>query len=377
VIIGVPHETERLEHRVGLTPPAAARLVQHGHTVVVERQAGAEARFKDSDYAEAGAEIVYTPDEVYKRADLVCQVGAVQPGDLDLLKRGTLVCGFQHLAVAPRAVVEHLRGLEATLIGWEIVEDERGDRPVLLPMSDLAGQMATHLAAHLLQFHSGGRGILLGNTPGVPAATVLILGAGQVGTVAARHASAMGAHVIVMDADLRKLQRLSAAVGGRLETALMGEVQLARYVAIADVLIGAVLNPGDRAPFLVSEAMVRSMKPGSVIVDVSIDQGGCVETSRPTLLDHPTYKVHDVVHYCVPNMTSNIARTASRVLSDAALPYLLDIAARGVDAALAGDPGLGRGVYMYRGRLVHDAVADLMGAPCEPLAALLPAGGAR
>jgi alanine dehydrogenase len=377
VIIGVPHETERLEHRVGLTPFAVARLVAQGHVVVVERGAGAEARFKDSHYTEAGAEIVYTAEEIYKRADLVCQVGGVPRGRLDLLKRGSLLCGFHHLAVAPRPMLEKLMALEATLIGYEIVADENGDRPILLPMSDLAGQMAIHVAAELLQIQAGGRGILLGNTPGVPAATVLILGAGQVGTVAARLAAALGAHVLVMDADLRKLQRLSAAVHGRVETALMGEVQLARFVGFADVLIGAVLNPGERTPFLVSEAMVRSMKAGSVIVDVSIDQGGCVETSRPTMLDQPTYRVHDVVHYCVPNMTSDIARTASRVMSDAAMPYLLEIAERGLEAALSRDAGLARGLYLYRGRPVHDAVAELMGVPCEPLGSLLPRGSER
>jgi alanine dehydrogenase len=375
VIIGIPHETERLEHRVGLTPFAVAGLVPQGHTVLVEHDAGAEAHFKDSDFVEAGAEIVYSPDEVYKRADLVCQVGAILPGQLDHIGHGATICAFHHLAVAPRAILEHLHRLEATLIGYEIIADDDGRRPVLIPMSDLAGQMAIHEAGHLLQIHSGGRGILLGNTPGVPAATVLILGAGEVGTVAARHASAIGAHVIVMDDDGRKLQRLTRALNGRVETAYMVPAQLARYVAIADVVIGAVLDPGGRAPYLVSEAMVRTMKPGSVIVDVSIDQGGCIETSRPTLLDHPTFRVHDVVHYCVPNMTSNIARSASRVLSIAALPYVREIAGRGVDDALRADAGLARGVYMYRGRVVHEAVAGPAGLPCEPLGALLAAGG--
>ncbi len=375
MIIGVPRETERLEHRVGLTPAAVARLVPLGHAVRVERNAGADAHFSDLDYQQAGAEVVYTPEEVYRRSDLVCKVGMLPPGALDLLNPGSQICAFHHLAVAPRASVDRLMALEATLIGYEIIADESGVRPVLLPMSDLAGQMAIHEAAHRLQIQSGGRGILLGNTPGVPAATVLILGAGEVGTVAARHATAIGAHVIVMDGDAAKLQRLFRAMGGRVQTSLMDPAQLARYVMIADVLIGAVLIPGGRAPFLVTEAMVKTMKPGSVIVDVSIDQGGCVETSRPTTLDHPTFRVHDVVHHCVPNMTSDIARTASRVLADAAMPYITRIAGSGLDRALLDDPGLAEGVYMYRGQLVHEAVAGLVGVPRARLDGLLARGG--
>jgi alanine dehydrogenase len=371
VIIGIPRETERLEHRVGLTPFGVSRLVRDKHSVVVERDAGAAAHFTDRDYAAAGAEVVYNSEEVFKRADLVCQVGMLGPNEIGQFKPGLVVCGFHHLAVAPRNTLDHLKAAQATLIGYEIIEDEDGHRPILLSTSDLAGQMAIHQAAHLLQISSGGRGILLGNIPGVPAATVLILGAGSVGTVAAQQAADIGAHVIVMDADVRKLQRIYRTVCGRVDTALVEPAQLARFLKVADVVIGAVLIPGGRAPFLVTEEMVKTMRPGSVIVDVSIDQGGCVETSRPTTLDNPTFVVHGVVHYCVPNMSSNIARTASRVLSDAALPYVMEIAARGLDAALKADAGLAAGVYTYQGKLVHQAVARHLGTPHESLAALL------
>ena len=377
MIIGIPRETERLEHRVGLTPFAIARLVRLGHAVLVERDAGAEAHFGDRDFTAVGAEIAYSAEEIYKRSDVACQVGPLYPSQLDLLKRGSLVCAFHHLAVAPRATLERLARLEATLIGYEIIENERADRPILLSMSELAGQLAIHEAAHLLQIHSGGRGVLLGNLPGIPASTVLILGAGSVGTVAARHALAIGAHVIVMDADLRKLQRLHYALRGRVDTALFDPAQLARFVAVADVVIGAVLIPGGRAPFLVTEAMVKSMRRGSVIVDVSIDQGGCVETSRPTTLDQPTFRVHDVVHYCVPNMTANVARTASRAMADAVLPYVLEIVGQGLDAALWSDPGLARGVYLYRGQVVHEAVARLLDLPARTLGELLAQPGDR
>jgi alanine dehydrogenase len=371
VIIGIPREAERLEHRVGLTPFAVARLVRHKQTVLVERDAGAAAQFTDRDFTASGAEVVYSPEEIYKRADVVCQVGALTAAQLDLLKRGSVVCGFHHLAVAPRGTLERLKGTDTTLIGYEIIQDADGERPILLSMSDLAGQMAIHEAAHLLQISSGGRGVLLGNMPGVPAATVLILGAGAVGAIAAQHAADIGAHVIVMDTDVRKLQHVHLAVRGRVDTSLVDQAQLARFVKVADVIIGAVLIPGGRAPFLVTEEMVRTMRPGSVIVDVAIDQGGCVETSRPTTLDEPTFRAHNVVHYCVPNMTSNVARTASRVMSDAAMPYVMEIAEHGLEAALVRDPGLGEGVYMYHGRLVHERVARHVGATHEPLAGLL------
>jgi alanine dehydrogenase len=371
MIIGVPRETERLEHRVGLTPFAASRLARLGHQVLVERDAGQAAHFSDPDFRGAGAEIVYDAEQVYKRSDLVCQVGTIFPHELDLLKPGSAICAFHHLAVASREMVERLVRLEATLIGYEIVEDAAGDRPILLAMSDLAGQLAIHEASHLLQVQCGGRGILLGSTPGVPPATVLILGAGAVGTAAASHALASGAHVIVADADVVKLRRLVERVGDRVITTIASVSRLERYTTFADVVIGAVLVPGGRAPYLVSEEMVRRMKKGSVIIDVSIDQGGCVETSRPTTLDSPTFKQHDVVHYCVPNMTANVARTASRMVAISALPYVERIAQNGLAGALSQDPGLAAGVYLFRGRIVHEALASLHRTSPASLAALL------
>jgi alanine dehydrogenase len=244
VIIGIPRESERLEHRVGLTPFGASRLVRHKHSVLVERDAGAAAHFTDRDYAAVGAEVVYSAEEVFKRADVVCQVGMLGPAEIGLFKPGLVICGFHHLAVAPRAVHDGLKGADATLIGYEIIEDAEGDRPILLATSDLAGQMAIHEAAHLLQITSGGRGILLGNIPGVPAATVLILGAGAVGSAAAQHAADFGAHVIIMDTDVRKLQRVHRSVCRGVDTALVDQALLARFVRVADVVIGAVLVPG-------------------------------------------------------------------------------------------------------------------------------------
>lgn len=370
MLIGVPRESHSHEHRVGLTPSAAGHLCRQGHDVLIEAGAGDDAHFRDADYQQAGARIVYDRDEAYGRPDLLARVGPLNAGELELLRPGQWICGFHHLAVAPRAQVEALQELEATVIGYEIVRDAEGGLPVLLPLSELAGQLAVHTAAHYLQNEAGGRGILLGNVPGVPPPTVLVLGAGTVGSTAARQAAAIGAHVLVVDPDLSKLRHLTQELDGHVVTATPGQQRLARFAAIADVVIGAVLIPGRRAPFVLSEDMVRGMKPGSVIIDVAVDQGGCVETSRPTDLQHPTFEAHGVTHYCVPNMTANIARTACRALANAALPTLTALAADGA-AALRADAGLRQGVYLYQGHLVHPDAADTLGLPATPLDRLL------
>jgi alanine dehydrogenase len=374
MIIGVPQETHRHEHRVGLTPYGVARLTRKGHAVVVEQGAGLEARFPDRQYEQAGAQIVYSSEEAYKRADLVCRVGMLSPDELDLIKPDSVICAFHHLAVAPRTVLERLRKLEATVIGYELVQDARGDRAILLPFSEMAGQMAVYTAAHYLQNEVGGRGILLGAVPGIAPPTVLILGAGTAGRTAARRAVAIGAHVIVLDGDLEKLRTLSHELPG-VVTQVPSPERLEQYTGIADVVIGAILIPGARTPFLITEEMVRNMRAGSVILDLSIDQGGCVETSRPTTLADPTYVVHDVVHYCVPNMTANIARTASRALSDAVLASVRELTDKGLEGALRDDPGLAAGLYLYRGELVNEQLAATLGLTTTPLATLLPKEG--
>ncbi len=371
MFIGVPRESHRLEHRVGLTPYAVARLTRYDHTVVVESEAGARARFPDSEYEEAGAQIVYSAEEAYKRADIVCRVSVLSADELDLLKPGLTICGFQHLAVMPRDRIERLMELQTTLIGYEIIRDETGDLPILSAMSEMAGQMAVHTAAHYLKNESGGRGILLGNVPGVAPPTVLILGAGDVGYTAARQAIASGAHVILVDENLARLRAISREFSGQVVTAVAGMAQLERFTAIADVVIGAILIPGAHAPVLITEEMVKGMKPGSVILDISIDQGGCIETSRPTTIDDPVFILHDVVHYCVPNMTANIARTASRALANAVLPTIKDILRKGLSAAVGEDPGLAAGVYVYEGQMVNEKVGDILGIDTVPLARLI------
>jgi len=374
MVIGVPKETHRHEHRVGLTPQAVSRLTELGNTVLVERSAGVAAHFADRHFEQAGAQIVYTADEVYKRSDLVCRVGIISTDELDLLKRGSAICAFHHLAVLPREDIVNLMELETTLIGYEIIRDEHGELPVLLPFSDIAGQMVVPLAAHCLQTETGGRGILMGNVPGVPPPTVLILGAGRVGRAAVRNALRSGAHVVVLDDNMAKLRAINREFSGQVVTAISDTERLNHYTAIADVVIGAILVPGQRTPHLVTEEMVKAMRTGSVIIDVSIDQGGCVETSRPTSIDHPTYVVHNVVHYCVPNMTANIARTASRALADAVLPYVIAMAGKGMEAALSDDPGLGEGVFLYRGRMVNQSVGEVFGIPSTSLRQLMEEG---
>jgi alanine dehydrogenase len=361
MIIGVPREIHRHEHRVALTPYGAKQLTRRGHTVVVEQAAGLEALFTDREYEEGGAQIVYSSEEAYKRADLVARVGILSSDDLDYLKPGSVIGAFHH---------------KMTIIGYELIEDPHGRRPLLIPFSEMAGQMAVYIAAHYLQNEGGGRGILLGAVPGIAPPTIVILGAGTVGRMAARRARAIGAHVIVLDADLEKLRVLSRELGGQIVTQVATPERLAQYTAIADVVIGAILIPGARTPYLITEEMVKTMRTGSVIIDVSIDQGGCSETSRPTTLDDPTYIEHQVVHYCVPNMTANIARTASRALSDAVVAHLGAVIEHGVDSALSEDPWLAAGVYMYEGSLVHQELAAAMKVSATPLDRLLAGGRA-
>ncbi|MEZ4649325.1 MAG: alanine dehydrogenase [Candidatus Eisenbacteria bacterium] len=377
MFIGVPREIHRHEHRVGLSPFAAAWLAKRGHSVLVESNAGHSSWFTDQDYQKAGAQIVYDTDEVYKRADLVCRVNGVTTEEIQFLRQGSVICAFHHLAVSSKDYVQKLMELETTVIGYEIVRDSLGEFPILDPMSEIGGQFAVQLAASLLQNDRGGRGILLGNAPGVPPPTVLIIGGGTAGFAAARQAHVSGAHVIVLDSNPRRLREIHHEFQGQVVTALSGYERLEQYTRIADLIIGAVLVPGAKTPYVVTEKMVADMKPGSVIIDLSIDQGGCVETSRPTSLDDPTYSVNGVVHYCVSNMTANIARTASRAIAGAALPMLGEIASLGLDEALRVDLGLAAGVYMYKGKLTHRQVADIYKLPMTPIMQMLDEDDAR
>ncbi len=368
--IGVLKETAQSERRVGLAPIAVRRLVEHGHRVFVERGAGDQSHFPDTNYQAAGATIAFSADEVIGRSDLLVKVGRPTPDEARLLHSEQLLMAFFHLAVATREEVELLLEKRIAAVGYEIIESVDARLPVLESISEIAGQMAIAVAGHLLRSTSGGRGILLGGAPGIAPARVVILGAGVVGTWAARTALNNGATTFVLDNDPPKLRRLLASVPGAI-TGLADPGSVRDAVRIADVLIGAVLIHGARTPHLVSKSMVESMKPGAVIVDVSIDQGGCVETSRPTTLSDPVFTHNGVLHYCVPNMTADIAHTASVALSQASLPYILELAGRGPDQALDRCPDLARGVYTLWGECTHQALAERWHLPFRDIHALV------
>ncbi len=373
--VGVLREQAPFENRVALTPPVARQLVEHGNTVWVEAGAGDAAMFRDEDYVRAGAHIAYSPAEVMHRSELVVKVAVPLLEELDQCPVGAALMAFFHMAVASRRLLERLMARSITAIGYEIIQSDEGRLPVLAAISEIAGQMTVPLATHLLRSSSGGRGILLGGSPGVPPAHVVILGAGVVGTWAARTAVAAGARVTVLDVDTDKLRRLLEHLPN-LSTGLADPDTVAAAVAEADVLIGAVLVAGRKTPHVVSRQMVERMRPGSVIIDVAIDQGGCVETSRPTTLAEPSFLHHGVVHYCVPNLTSDVARSSSIALAQALLPFLLDIALRKLDGALRSRTDLARGVYTHAGWCVRSGLAEALGVPWRPLEQVLGSGSA-
>jgi len=371
MIVGVLAEQKSSEQRVALTPGGVRALTQGGHGVVLQSGAGVPARFADEEYIQAGARVVYAPDEVFGRAALLLKMSALRAEEIEKLSPEQTVMAFHHLAASPRETVSRLLAREVTLIGFEVIEDRTGDLPVLHAISEIAGQLSVHVAAHLLETRAGGRGILLGGATGIPPAHVVILGAGVVGLWAAKTAVGNRAQVTLLDTSLPALRQAEEALGRNVITEVAHPHSVARAAAYADALIGAVLVRGEKAPHVVTREMVQAMKPGSVIIDVSIDQGGCVATSRPTTAEDPVFVEAGVVHYAVPNMTSAVARTASLALTHAALPYLLAIAERGVAGAIRDQQGLAAGVYTYRGQMVYQPLARAFGLPCDPLIELV------
>jgi alanine dehydrogenase len=371
MIIGVPLERVPTENRVALTPAGARSLVHRGHTVVVESGAGRASRFTDDEYTAAGAHLVYDHEEVFGRADLVVKISALRAAEVALLREHQAIFAFHHLAAATRDHLNALLHRGVTLIGYEVTEDAAGDAPILHAMSEIGGQMAVNVATHLLQTQAGGRGILLGGSTGIPPAHVVILGAGVSGTWAARIALGNGAQVTMLDTRLQALRRAEEIFGRSVVTEVSHMFSVTRSVAYADVLIGAILARGERTPHVVTRAMVAGMKQGAVIIDLSIDQGGCVETSRPTTLDDPVFVESGVIHYAVPNMSSSVARTASLALTYAELPFVQTLADLGLEHALAHEAGLAKGVYTYRGELVSSSVARAFGLRAASLPTLL------
>jgi alanine dehydrogenase len=361
--IGVPREHRQDEHRVGLTPAGIELLTAAGHNCSVEKNAGLGAGFSDVDYQHAGARIVYSPQEVYGRADLIFKVTRPTAEEVEWLRDDAIVMGFLHMMVASRDRIQRMLDKRVTAIAYEMIQDEDGSLPVLMPLSQVAGKMTPQLAGTLLQNSHGGKGILLGGVPGVPPAEVVIIGAGTFGIAAAKGFLAAGASVYVLDHDLARLQFLEQISGGsgRLVTMVSHPFNIRKSVRFADVLVGAVLQPGARAPIVITREMVKSMKARSVAMDISIDQGGCIETSRPTTHRDPTFIEENVIHYCVPNMTSVVARTATHAFNNAGWLYMREVANRGLASAVKGHPALRNGVILYDGNVVNASLAAQLG----------------
>jgi len=355
--IGVPKEIKNSEYRVGLTPAAARELTTRGHEVFIETLAGDAIDLSDELYERVGATIVKTADEVFAIADMIVKVKEPQSAEIKRLRPGQTLFTYLHLAPDP----EQTKGLlssGAIAIAYETVTDSRGGLPLLAPMSEVAGRMSIQAGAHSLEISQGGRGMLLGGVPGVLAAKVVILGGGVVGTNAARMAMGLEAHVTVLDVSLQRLYELDLQFGAMLNTVYSTIDSIEEHVTTADLVVGGVLLPGAAAPKLIKEYMVRRMKKGSVIVDVAIDQGGCAETSHPTTHADPTYRVHDVVHYCVANMPGGVARTSTFALNNATLPFTIALAELGPDKAMRANPHLRAGLNVYKGTLTYGAVAE-------------------
>jgi alanine dehydrogenase len=371
--VGVPTEIKPDEYRVAITPDGVVELRHHGVDVLVQAGAGVGASIPDDDYRRVGAEIVEGAEAVWERADVVCKVKEPLPAEFELFREGLVLFTYLHLAAYPKvadALLEHA----VTGIAYETVQTSEGQLPLLAPMSEVAGRMSIQVGAHFLERHNGGRGVLMGGAPGVRPARVAVLGAGNVGWNSAWMAAGLEAEVDILDKNVDRLRWIDQVQMGRITTLASNRGQVERVVTEADLVVGAVLVPGGRAPVVISEDMVRAMKPGSVIVDIAIDQGGCVETSRETTHHDPVYETHGVVHYAVGNMPGAVPHTSTYALTNVTLPYLADLARLGVSGAIANDPALAPGVNTAGGHMVNEVVARSLGKDSQSLADVL-AGG--
>ena len=350
--IGIPKERRPYEFRVGLTPAAVQMLAKQGHKCNVEHDAGMGVGYSDQEYEKAGARVVYSGHEVFGRADLLVKIARPLLEEIVWLQQGTALAGLLHLNSARHDKIDKLIEKEITAVALEQIQLDDGSMPVRASLAQIGGQMAPQIAARLLQNDSGGKGIMIGGAPGVPPAEIVIIGAGMVGTGATQAFFGMGAHVTVLDVNMSALQRIHDRFPG-VVTMVANQVNLVRTCSYADVVVGAVLVPGERAPIVITREMLKIMKPRSIIMDISIDDGGCVETSRPTTHDHPTFVEDGVTHYCVPNIPGVVARTSTHVFNNAAFPFILELANKGLDTAIAENPAIERGVNTYKGNLVH------------------------
>jgi alanine dehydrogenase len=373
VRVGVPREIKADEYRVAITPAGVREMSEHGHEVLVETGAGAGSAIADAEFAAQGAEIVGAAAEIFERAEMLLHVKELQPAEIELLRHGQLLFTYLHLAPDPKQT-SALCESGATCIAYETVEDARGRLPLLAPMSEIAGKLATQAGAFMLEKPLGGRGILLGGVPGVAAANVLVIGGGVVGMNAAFIAIGMEADVFVYDRSVDRLRELDIVFGGRCSTVYSTTLAIEEMLPRADLVIGAVLVHGARAPYVVRREQLTLMRPGSVLVDVAIDQGGCFETSRPTTHHDPTFEVDGIIHYCVANMPGAVPITSTHALTNATLPYAIALADHGVGGAIRRDPGLRLGVNVAGGTVTHPAVAEGVGMSCVPVEEALELG---
>ncbi len=360
MIIGIPKESWDDERRVALTPAGTYALTKMGHTVVVHAEAGAGSGFPAEEYRQAGAMVLFSPEEVFARADLLVKVMPPTPEECAWIPEQRFIFSTVHLGTADPRVHEVLRRQHTTAIGLEFIEDNTHKMPVVTAMAEIAGMLLPQIAGRFLETLHGGRGVLLGGVAGIPASKVVIIGSGTVGTVAAHSFIGAGANVVVMGADLDRLRTLEMLLSKAVNTVLATPYNIERYTRSADVVVGAVLIHRQKVPHVLTESMVKNMRPGTVVIDVSIDQGGCVETSRPMSLSEPVFKKHGVTHYCVPNIPSSVARTASHALNNVMLSFVEEVGEKGT-SAIHEFPALRRGVYLLDGQCTHEAVAALLG----------------
>lgn len=365
--VGIMNESAKIENRAALTPSGVSFLVEKGYKVYVQSGAGQRAGYSDEDYVAGGAQIVFTKEEVFGRSDVVLNVSPLNQEECQMVKPEQIILGFQHLAIAKKSIVEELLAKKVIMFGYEIIQEEDESLPFYESLGEVAGQMCIFIAGHYLQTNQGGRGTIMGGVVSVPPATVVIIGSGVLARSATRAFLGAGAHTIVLGHNMDRLRRIEEMTNGRVITLMASRYNLARMTKIADVLVGAVLRPGERAPIMITREMVKSMKHGSVIIDLAIDHGGCIETSRPTTLDHPTYIEEGVIHYCVPNITSAVSRTSTKVLSNLVVRYLHEIGDYGLEGAMKRDKSLVCGLYLYRGSLIKKIIAERFGLPSSEL----------
>lgn len=370
MIIGVPKEIKNNEYRVGLVPSGVARLTAAGHKVLIEKSAGQGSGIADEEYVAVGAQIIDSPQEIYKQAEMIVKVKEPLPPEYGLIKQDQILFTYLHLAPDKRQT-EALLASKCIGVAYETIQLADGSLPLLTPMSEVAGRMAPQVGAHYLEKSQGGRGVLLGGVPGVERGRVTIIGGGVVGTHAAKIAIGLGAQVSLLDINQQRLAYLDDIFGSALNTVMSTPQNIAKLVATSNLVVGSVLIPGARAPWLVTREMISTMAPGSVVVDVAIDQGGCFETSRATTHEDPVYLVDGVIHYCVANIPGAVARTSTFALTNVTLPYALAIANKGLVKAAKEDPALAKGVNVYKGAVTYAGVAQAMECPYQDVMSCL------